>query len=889
MGQGRYVLAEKLCDYGPSGLANLPVPRQSYLPPPTRLLLPGAPGTDVAALAHPATYQLVPYEGLASTIQQHLPIDPESSFLPAVYDFSMSHAKQDPQVDENSWKYRFGERLGSGAFGEAWRAIALDGMREVVLKRLFVEKGEHVRASGMREIYFGTRFQNRPNIARFIESFEHQDAEKDASERPSELWLVFYNEGFSLTHHFFRSKPGESVLELSPFWWHLKEQAVGDQVIKNIVYQLLLGLKVAHAKNVTHRDIKLSNVFLTDSWPPAVRLGDWGSALVTPPPVDFLELYGEHGPNAGDETSGYQPPEVVFSNGLLERVGTPRAGQWRDVTYDLWSLGVMLLELILGTREVFQVEGGQRRWLKLEKKLQQHGVPSERFEEAKMLQAMLDFCIAPRGIPPGVTIEWFFTPGHTLPAATREAKERCTDEDFARILRKRDLASRGFQEAHGRDLLRRLLSWDPEDRILAKDALAHKWMKYGARLPRLHTVRPGREPIADDASDQQGPALTEAGADTEQNVAAIDATGALASGCSGIRLEMHAAAHDNIGRRRVMEDRHAVYNISTSRRDVGGASSSGFVGVYDGHNGGALAEELQRSLHKHLLARPEFPGNVSAALAGTFSEFEVTASSGGFGESGSTALVGVAAGCQLHLANLGDCRAVLARRDQSREASPWPLGAMVEVREAASAELRGQRGTIVEVRSAAKQIYVVRLLRDGALKAFRQGALSLLSELSAIRLTEDHKPDSPAERARIEALGGRVEEARGESGTARVAGLATSRAFGSQRAKPLVSSTPDISEVPLSPGKDVFVIFASDGVWDVLEEQFAVDLVWDQLSVHDVSQGPGPAVEEAAKVLVREAFERGSLDNLTGIVVLLTWIAGRDDAEQCSAEVTATA
>ena len=50
---------------------------------------------------------------------------------------------------------------------QAWRAVTLDGsMKEVVLKRLFVEKGEHVRRSGEREIYFGSILQHRHHIAR---------------------------------------------------------------------------------------------------------------------------------------------------------------------------------------------------------------------------------------------------------------------------------------------------------------------------------------------------------------------------------------------------------------------------------------------------------------------------------------------------------------------------------------------------------------------------------------------------------------------------------------------------------------------------------------------------------------------------------------------------
>jgi len=41
-------------------------------------------------------------------------------------------------------------------------------MREVVLKRFFVEQGEHVRQIGLREIFFGKRLRHHAHVSRFI-------------------------------------------------------------------------------------------------------------------------------------------------------------------------------------------------------------------------------------------------------------------------------------------------------------------------------------------------------------------------------------------------------------------------------------------------------------------------------------------------------------------------------------------------------------------------------------------------------------------------------------------------------------------------------------------------------------------------------------------------
>jgi len=417
VGHGRYVLAEKLCDIIKDNNPAEPGVLLQLMPPPSdRFLLSGSAFFEEGRPKGQG--QLVPYEGLARAIAQdvsQLPLPPSQAptFLPAVYDFSVSFMRADPQSYKD-WRFRFGERLGRGAFGEAWRAVALDSsMGEVVLKRLFVEKGEHVRLSGEREIYFGTMLQHRPHIARFIESFEQEASSEyagGASGKTSvEMWLVFHNEGFSLTQHMFQVQPNSLVVESSRFWWLIKrQQALGDQVIKNIAYQLLHAMAVVHDMNITHRDIKGPNVFVTDTWPPVVRLGDWGSALVSPPTEEVRDMYGLDGPSSDEETYDYQPPEAVLEEQLLQRVGVGKADAWRKQAYDMWSFGVLLLELVLGTREIFKVD--ERSWARTEHTLLRH-VPSSQMHHGRRLQAMLDLCLAPEGIPRDTPLSWFLADG----------------------------------------------------------------------------------------------------------------------------------------------------------------------------------------------------------------------------------------------------------------------------------------------------------------------------------------------------------------------------------------------------------------------------------------------------------------------------------------------
>jgi len=142
VGQGKYVLAEKIGDSG-----------QGFCQAPNEMLL--APSNQEAHISS----ALVPRDGLTQAIAQDLPNlpklpSPMPSFLPAVFRYSGLHMHRGAMLARDALRgYQCSQRLGRGSFGEVWRAVALDGsMREVVLKRFFVEQGEHVRQSGLREI-----------------------------------------------------------------------------------------------------------------------------------------------------------------------------------------------------------------------------------------------------------------------------------------------------------------------------------------------------------------------------------------------------------------------------------------------------------------------------------------------------------------------------------------------------------------------------------------------------------------------------------------------------------------------------------------------------------------------------------------------------------------
>lgn len=124
----------------------------------------------------------------------------------------------------------------------------------------------------------------------------------------------------------------------------------------------------------------------------------------------------------------------------------------------------------------------------------------------------------------------------------------------------------------------------------------------------------------------------------------------------------------------------------------------------------------------------------------------------------------------------------------------------------------------------------------------------------AVQLSKDHKPNSPEERTRIEQLGGKIVY---DGVDWRVKDLSLSRAFGDIECTPYVTHLPQIYRYKLSSG-DKFLIQACDGLWDVVNNQDAVDFILDLK--HKNFKG------NYARALAEHAYKIGSLDNVTVVI-----------------------
>jgi protein phosphatase PTC1 len=230
-----------------------------------------------------------------------------------------------------------------------------------------------------------------------------------------------------------------------------------------------------------------------------------------------------------------------------------------------------------------------------------------------------------------------------------------------------------------------------------------------------------------------------------------------------------------------------------------------FFAVFDGHGGGATSKFISKHIWAHLASRMASPDPIEHSITAAFFDADEHLIKGcQHGNSGSTSAV-----------------VLLTSGQQSSE---WSLTV-------------ANCGDTRVVLSARNRV---------------------------VRLSTDHSPAVPAERERIEKSGGWVS-------SDRIIGvLAVSRAFGNFEMKELCPPTPTVAQVVLR-GKPKyrwsrFVIIACDGLWDVMTDEEAVETV-KTTAERNSSRGVDDPLEDAARVLVDEALDRGTTDNVTVQVV----------------------
>lgn len=665
--------------------------------------------------------------------------------------------------------------------------------------------------------------------------------------------------------------------------------------------EILEAAAELHKRGIVHRDIKPSNVMCKSDVPLSdnllesenlpnmhCRLGDFSSGWDR---YTSDNLYTK-GPTPGEQTDEYAPPESFVGPYWKPFDET------KPQSFDSWSIGVLGLELLLGTPNVFSVD--QRTSAVLTNHMNRAGATEDEIAYALYLAALSNFCIFVPSTDISKEDSWPLGHGDPL-HKTAMVKESCTLQDFHRALRARDPLGIGFDSSTDLllHLLWQLLAYDPKERITAEEALQHPYfispdgtLDSLQKIPGFHNALESQmlDPridfhVEDDIKDFQCPKCgrifhdwksCHQHANLRKHAKFCTYNHTVLPSCINTHsmLPEHPTSGycDLQGRRPTIEDFHSIH----LHRD------HQFYGLFDGHTGNLAskfaASELYTGLLHHLPGlkniasgmdeikmsvewKDEVRTNVTKAfqqvhdrflarIATMTSPIVEVGSAPKMDQSGTTATALIVTEHVLIAAVLGDSRGILASSKSTNDSPKW--------------------GNFPRV--------------------------------SAIPFSIDHVASNSAERALVIQRGGSVSM----SGLPRVNGtLAITRSIGDANLAPVLSREPNVVAFDKSEIRDMcgdlgqpqdgdgddeayipcFVILASDGLWDVMTNQEAVDMVVDVILNQKRNTGKLVAIsskvpqllyeggigpfQEAAERLAVEAYVRGSTDNIGVCVVAI--------------------
>jgi len=195
--------------------------------------------------------------------------------------------------------YELGKTLGKGQFGLVKLAVHKKTGQQVAIKQVKKKNMTHIEVFQQRREIEVLKMCQHPNIINLVDIFEN-----------SEYYYIVldYMEGSDLFDYL-----------------QARDFNLGEDRVRELTYQLVLGLKYLHNYGIVHRDLKLENIMMTDTSETSVpKLVDFGLAKMIGPNEKAEEPFG---------TLGYVAPEILEKK--------PYSFQC-----DMWSLGCIVYALL---------------------------------------------------------------------------------------------------------------------------------------------------------------------------------------------------------------------------------------------------------------------------------------------------------------------------------------------------------------------------------------------------------------------------------------------------------------------------------------------------------------------------------------------------------------
>lgn len=317
--------------------------------------------------------------------------------------------------------------IGKGTYGIVYDVQLADGSTAALKRNLIDKDSQHTHIVSVRELDILEKFSNHPLFVKIIKPVfsDNFNYSTDGESQDDLVHFVLEKANYSLTSVIY-----DDVITYS------------FELVKSIIFQMLVGLEYFHGKMYFHRDIKPDNylVFANNN-KFIVKMCDFGMA----------RPYVKYGPRSQRVTTAwYRAPEIMLG--------------WETYSQkvDVWSLGMVIFELI--ARKPFFPSNMTDNNVELWKYLTaNHPTKPSKDVLAWMFgqqRFINDECVEPKHTSEHLCQTWIKLMG--VDTEYTDAFSNTGD---------------GGSFSDLCDLLSKMLSIDPRKRYTAKECLEHKYFK----------------------------------------------------------------------------------------------------------------------------------------------------------------------------------------------------------------------------------------------------------------------------------------------------------------------------------------------------------------------------------------------------------------------------